>query len=398
MQGQPYQLRDFRQGRYSKDKVATSLIPENSVSNSINVNFDNIIGSGVVRLGTTKLGTTVASGRSPLGLAPFAGKNGTPNLLLAVFTGASTATLYYFDTSWHTSALTTLSDTAKDRFAVLGGRAFITNNVDGMKDSADGNTWVTTNSIPSSVKPGLVFRYTARLLAAGDLTYPSRVWFSSIIDPAASPFITWDVDPTTGDWIDINPDDGGYITGFSETSTFVLVFKNTGMYRLDTISKTVNPENIFNVGTPSQEAVTLVDGVTYYFSGVDFRRTNGGFPEDIGRAGVQDFINAIPQASWASVSLGTDGRAVYASIGNVTLNTNQNNQTTYTNVVIKFSPSDQNWSVHSYGSSFTRFATFTNSSGQNMQGADTGGNVQTINLGTTDNGIAINYFAESQEI
>src|SRR5690606_30022871 len=116
--------------------------------------------------------------------------------------------------------------------------AFVTNTVDGMRDSASGSNWVTTNSI-GTYKPGTVFRYKGRLLASSDLTYPSRVFFSSIIDPSATPLITWDVNTSTGDWIDINPDDGGYVTGFSESSTFCLVFKNTGMYRLDTLNKTV---------------------------------------------------------------------------------------------------------------------------------------------------------------
>lgn len=353
----PFTLRDFRQGRYSKDIVNNFVVPENSVANSINVNFDEVIGSAKVRKGTVKLGTTVAANKNPLGLGSFVGVGGTPNLLLAVYSGATTASIYYYDTSWHTSTKTNLSNTAINRFAVLGGHSFITNNVDGMFDSADGNTWATTNSI-GTYKPSCVFRYAGRLLAAGDPTYPDRVFFSSIIDPTTSPFITWNVNTTTGDWIDINPDDGGYVTGFSEVSTFVLIFKNTGMYRLDTVSKSVDPENIFNVGAPSQEAITLCQGVCYYFSGIDIRRTNGGYPEQISRLGVQDFIDAIPVTSWPNVASGTDGLSVYFSIGDVTLNKNQTNERSYTNVVLKFSPRDEAWSVHSYAQYFRFFAPY----------------------------------------
>lgn len=354
---EPFLLRDFRQGRVSKDIVSELLVPENSVANSININYDEIIGSAKVRFGTTKLGNTVASNKTPLGLASFVGPSGSPNLLLSVFSGASTATIYYYDTSWHASGKTSLSNTAKNRFAVLGGSAFITNPTDGMFDSADGNTWGTTNSIPT-YKPSVVYRYQARLLAAGDPTYPDRVFFSSVVDPVSSPFITWNVDASTGDWIDVNPDDGGYITGFSESSTFVLVFKNTGMYRMDTVNLTVDPDNIFNVGAVSQEAIVNCQGVTYYFSGVDIRRTNGGYPEQISRIGVQDFIDAIPQTSWTSVCAGTDQLNVYFFIGDVTLNQNQTNQRSYTNVVLKFSPRDQNWSVHSYAQDFKFFSPF----------------------------------------
>lgn len=325
------------------------------MSHSININFDEIVGAAKVRPGTKKLGSTVASGKTPLGLGSFVGKGGVPNLLLAVYSGAATATLYYYDEAtgvWTASGLTTLDNTAKNRFAVLGGRAFITNNVDGMRDSADGINWVTTNSI-GTYKPATLFRYKARMLASTDPTYPSRVFFSSIIEPAASPFITWDVNDTTGDWIDINPDDGGYVTGFSESSTFCLVFKSTGMYRLDTLSKTADAQNIFNVGAVSQEAITLCQGVTYYFSGQDIRRTNGGYPEQISRAGVQDFISAIPLANWTEVCSGTDGLSVYFSIGDVTVKHKD-----YTNVVLKYSPRDQSWSIHSYSKEFKFFSPF----------------------------------------
>lgn len=270
--------------------------------------------------------------------------------------------LYYYDNNtgnWNASSpgLGTWSETVTSRFATLGGRSFITNSINGMKDSSDANTWGTTNSI-GTYKPSLIIRYVGRLLAAGDPTYPDRVFFSSVIDPSSSPFITWNTDASTGDWIDVNPDDGGYVTGFSETSTFLIVFKNTGMYRLDTINKTVDPENIFNVGAVSQESIVLCQGITYYFSGVDIRRTNGGYPEQISRIGVQDFIDAIPQANWTSVCSGTDQLNVYFFIGDVTLNRNQDTERDYTNVVLKFSPRDQSWSVHSYAQTYKFFTSF----------------------------------------
>ena len=355
----PFLLRDFRRGRISKNVVSNFLAPENSVSNSINVNFDEIIGSGKVRAGTTKLGETVSENNTPRGLAPFTGPGGNPNLLLAVFADDTSGSIYYYNTNWNLSDKTNLDKDEDNYFAVLGGSAFITNPEDGMFDSSNGNNWGTTNSIPSAdVKPALVFRYKGRLLAAGDPQYPDRVFFSSIVDPTLNPFITWDTDPTTGDWIDINPDDGGFVTGFSENSTFVLVFKNTGMYRLDSVSRTADPENIFNVGATKQKAITLCQGVTYYFSGLDIRRTNGGYPEQISRLGVQDFIDAIPLANWDDVCAGNDGLNVYFYIGDVTLNQGQDNQRTYERVALKFSPRDETWSTHSYADVIKFFASY----------------------------------------
>src|ERR1035437_6701492 len=396
----PYYLaRDFRLGRYTQGTISNYLTPQNSVKFCRNVNFDTIVGSAVVRLGTTLLGSAVASTYSPLGLAPYMGKSGSPNYLMSVFKGATTATAYYFDTSWHATNKTALSNTAKDRFAVLSGSLFMTNSTDGMFDAPAGTTFGITNSI-GTYKPGLIYQFGARLLASGDPTYPSRVWFSSIVAPQSSPFITWNLDLVTGDWIDIDPDDGGYNTGFAETSTFVLVFKNNGMYRLDTVNKSTDPQNIFNIGAVSQEAIVQCQGIVYFFSGLDIRQTDGSFPQQISRAGVQDIIDAIPQSYWSSVCAGTDGLSVYFSVGTVTLNYKQNDEQILTNCVLKFSPRDQSWSVHTYANAFQFFANWTDTvgtTGQKMRGADTTGQVQTINYGTTDNTTAISYELETQD-
>lgn len=352
----PLNLRDFRQGRVSKNKVSSLLTPENSVANSLNVNFDEVLGSAKVRNGTTQLGAVVLANGVPRGLASFVGPGGTPDLLLAVFSNGATSTIYYYDNSdeaWHTAGtFAGLNAAVKNRFAVLGGRAFITNSVDGMQDSDDGDAWGTTDSIPT-MKPSLIFRYKGRLLAGGDPDYPSRIFFSTIIAAGSIPFITWNTNPLTGDWIDINPDDGGRLVGFSESSTFCLIFKDTGFYRLDTVSKTVDAENINNVGAISQESIVLCQGVTYFFSGLGIYRTNGGYPEPISRTAVQDFIDAIPRTNWESVAGGTDGLNVYFRIGDVTVDNRD-----YTNIVLKYSTRDQTWSIHSYANDFKYFSPF----------------------------------------
>ncbi len=393
---QPFILRDWRQGRITTSTLSNYLVPQNSVKHCLNVNFDTIVGSGVVRPGTTTTGT-VASGKAPLGLATFVGLGGTPNYMMAVFKGASNATAYYYNGTWHATNKTSLSNSAINRFAVLGGSVFMTNSTDGMFDSSDGATFGTTNSIPS-LHTSLVYRYSARLLASGYATYPSRVFFSSVVDPTTSPFITWDTNETTGDFIDINPDDGGYVTGFSETSTFLLVFKSNGMYRLDTLNDSTDPENIFNIGALAQEGITACQGIVYFYSGIDIRQTDGSFPQQISRAGVQDILDAIPQANRAAVAAGQDGWNVYFSIGTVTLGANTDHPQTIVNCVLKFSTRDQSWSVHSYASLYEFFTLYTDSNGTLMRGADTGGLVQTINLGTTDNGTGIDYQVESQDL
>jgi len=191
------------------------------------VNYDTIVGSCVVRPGTTLLGTVVKSNKNPLGLYNFTTGGGVTNLVLSVFSGASTASIYYYNGTWNTSGTTNLNNTAKVRFATLGGNAFFVNGVQAMHDSADGITWGTTNSITTdSVIPSLICASQSVMIAGGYSVYPDRVYFSSVANPgvASPPFISWYTTPTTttgataGGWIDVNPDDGGYMTAVSSTS------------------------------------------------------------------------------------------------------------------------------------------------------------------------------------
>ena len=407
----PYELRDFRKGTWRKSSVSESLVPENSVSHSLNVNFDEIIGKAKVRPGTTRMGATVATNRTPLGLHELVTSGGETNALIGVYSGVSNGTTYYFTGSAWAEATNTvlgISNTAKHRFARLGGRSYRVNGAQEMSSSVDGVSWATTNTIgvAAGIFPSLVFRSKGRLLAAGANSTTSlgvnlrgRVYFSSVIDLNADPSLSWNINNDTGDWIDINPDDGSDLTGFAETSGLILIFKENAMYRLNTVAKTVDTDNIFPFGARAQEGIVNCQGIVYYFSGYDIRRTNGGFPEQISRLGVQDWIDAIPQSFWGDVSAGTDGINVYFSIGDVTLNQNQNNEKTYNNIELKFSPRDESWSVHSYADEFRFFAQYTDSTnGRKMVGSDTDGDVQRLNLGTTDNLGVINFELETQEI
>jgi len=397
----PLKIRDFSRGVIRKSSVSNDLVPLNSVAHSINVNYDEIIGAAKVRKGTTLLGAVVSAGSTPLGLTEFVGANDSPNTLISIFTGALNATIYFYDTAisdWGTSTVTNLDNNAKVRTAVFNDRVFIVNGITSARSSLDiGNDWNYENT-PNNVIPSLIFRTKERLICAGVPAYPDRVYFSSVIDPTAAPFITWNNDNDTGDFIDINPNDGSNITGFAESSNQTLIFKEHALYRMNVISKTVDNESISNVGAVSQEGITTCQGIVYFFSGIDIRRTNGGYPEQISRLGVQDWIDAIPQANWKNVVAGQDGWNVTFAIGDITLNENQDNERTYKNVELKFSTRDETWSVHSKADRYRAFANYTTETdGRKMVGAERDGAVQTIDKGTTDNTTPIYYELETQE-
>lgn len=319
--------------------------------------------------------------------------------------------LFYMQTPgvWLVSNLQNLSSGQMERFAILKGAIFRAGLGRPMDYSTDlGATWQpgSTNNITiteNSVVPNLLWVSKNRMLASGHVTFPSRIYFSSIVDPNAASFITWDTDPSTGDWIDINPDDGGNITGFSDTSNLVLIFKNNAMYRLNTINKTVDSENIFNVGAVSQEAITKCLGLTYFYSGNGIYRTDGGFPEMISRLAVQDFIDNIVSAG--TITAGNDGLNVWFSLGDVTLRIDDNVKRTFQRVVLKFSPRDESWSVFTFNYRLSLFSTYKpGQTATEFWNAQYNGDIGQLNwqgLGNQDNGDyseAINYELETQEL
>ena len=647
---------NFSKGRYSNQKMSSLVVPQDSVSNSFNVELGKVIAAGVVRDGTTVLGDTVAQYKSPLGLNNFVGSGGTPDIILGAFQGASQGSVYYFNgNSWNTSNITHLNNINRVRFANLGNRVYLANG-EQMYSSSDGATWDFTNcpnydntggignfqitsetltnqivdsysetnvdgyetlyaggqyhriewgqtfsctvdttitssdfyiyltgspsgsvyariynitgafgtnavptgtplatsdaivatnistgaslvsftfsgtnqivlkagtnyavtiymnsgsssdylnigrdgsaqshpgnefyykngvwynasddlafyvygtqtlnqsgtgysvndvltvsggggnaqfkvtsitgsgivngvSIQSSgsgysvanavgvtggggsdfkldilslanitaIYPTLIFKTKGTLLVAGDSASPDTVYFSSVIDPSLTPPLVWNTDPTNGNWIRVNPDDGGNLTGFAEISTNVLIFKNTGMYRIDTVAKTVDPDLIFPVGAYSQEGITSCQDKVFYFGGVGIYETDGTYPQLVSRVGFQDFLEAIPQYNWSKVALGADEFNVYVSIGTVTVK-----GVTYTNVVGKYSLLDASWSVHYYADYFQFFTNYTTiADGRILVGADIDGDVQTLNKGGDDNGTPIFYSLDTQTI
>lgn len=372
--------------------------------------------------------------------------------------GLQEGAIYYYNvitSSWQVSDLTMLNASAPVRFANMNGYVFEANGMNQMMSSADfGATWgvsscilpydlrtaqlwnsgvsygvgavVTYGSfyyvslvgsnennepddspddwqlitnIVGGLYPSLLIVAGNRMLAAGVPLYPSRVYFSALVNPAASPpsaFLTWNVDPILGDFIDINPDDGGVVTGFANNSTLTLVFKNNAMYRLNAISKTVDPENVFNVGCVSQEAIVNCLGITYFYSGNGIYSTDGTFPQLISRIAVQDYVNAItnPQHVYAS----TDGFNVYFSIGAITITFGPEDTRTYSNVVLKFSPRDQNWQILTYQQQIGPMSEFGLIPLDTILATQFNGDLSTMNSANfSDDGAAISYSLETQE-
>jgi hypothetical protein len=110
--------------------------------------------------------------------------------------------------------------------------------------AASTSDW-TAQSGGGSVPNGKYLLYhNNRLIVAGTSSNPSRVYLSSIIDPAGSNdgARNWDTGTNEGITIDIDPNDGQEITGIGKLGPYILVFKprktylitdtDTGAYRI----------------------------------------------------------------------------------------------------------------------------------------------------------------------
>lgn len=294
---------------------------------------------------------------SPLGFFVGAVEGVVQSIAIFNVPQTGTGVIFYRDPvtgDYQTSDEEQLDPNARNRIAILNGDIFRVNGEDLMTNSVlntDGQEWETVNCFTDidGRSPSLVYVFKNQMIVSGvtggGVDYASRIWFSSVVDPTLSPFITWSQDPVTGDFIDVNPDDGGVITGFSDASGFLLVFKNNTFYRTDIINKTVDLDNIYNVGAVSQEGIVKCLGLTYFYTGIDIRRTDGGFPEIISRIGISDLLEQVQTPE--DVFLETDGLNVYVSFNGITID-----GIGYDNATFKFSPRDNSWSVHNYNQQF----------------------------------------------
>jgi hypothetical protein len=376
---------DFSAGVIDDKSVADSLLPRNAVRKSINFMFDRPRGSAAQRLGTTLLGSAAVSGSAILGIHNLRQAVGSNSQLIA----ASAGTLYYLSggTTW-TSSSTGLDPSAKVRFITYLDIAVALNGIDGARAWSGSGSWSTTGTA-LDVGNWPVTRYAAllagRVFAAGNTSLPSRLYASSIVSASA---VSW----TSGNkTVDVFPNDGsGSITSIIGNGRLILVFKDRSLCRYDDASL----QRVCFIGTPSHESVFNDDkGITYFFgqgaNSVGFYATTGGYPEKISRP-IQKWVEAISASNYSSVAGFTDGRKCYWSVGDITIG-----DRTYQNVWLVYVIGDQSWEIRSYANRYNVFSLYINSGG-NMTtvGGDSVGNVQTIDLGNTDNGTPISYEGE----
>lgn len=370
---------DFSSGIIDDLAVSDSLLPANAVRKGINVMFDRPRGSISQRYGTTKLGDTLSAGNVILGLHNHRQATATNHQLLA----AVTTTIKYLNSGTWTNTVTGLTTGLKTRFLTYLDSTVFLNGTDAHKSWTGTGAWTSTGGV-FDVASFPVTKYATilngRVLAAGNSTYPSRIYESSIVSAGA---VSW----TSGNrTVDVYTNDGsGGISSVASNGRVALIFKDRAMFRYDGNEL----QRIVNIGTPSHESVVTDDnGVTYFFgqgsNGVGFYRSTGGYPEKISRPIIK-WVESIVATFYDDVAGFTDGNKVYWSVGSCTVNGEA-----YSNVCFVYNIADQTWEIRNYADSFRVFSQYIDSnSNLTVVGGDTDGMVQTINSGNTDNGTDI---------
>lgn len=328
--------RQFDAGIISPESIARDKIKgstQNSVAFAYNVDFDSTMGYVKARKGSIKIGASISGVTDIQGISAL--RTFSSNIPVIATSNGTNSNMYYWNGSaWTASTGWTSKGLGQHRFAQLGGSIFVVNGANDMMSSTNGASWVTTNC-PTSLVLSYITRYRGRLIA---MNTNGTVYFSSIINPAVSPFITW----TTGtDFFRVNPDDGGYASGFATVGNVLLIFKNNGFYRADITNEFVVPDDLYQVGAVSQEAITVSQGLCYFYSGTSIYKTDGAaYPVDIGRT-IQYYIDLISNKS--DVYMASDEHYIYLEVGNLTIN-----GLTYSNVVFRYSIRSDSWTIFGY--------------------------------------------------
>jgi hypothetical protein len=200
---------------------------------------------------------------------------------------------------------------------------------------------------------------------------------------------------TGNDQIEVEQEDGGgAITALEKVPGYLLIFKERTMKRWD--GNSTYPEDLINVGAPTQEAVCRGRGAVVFANQEGVWITNGGQPEMISEP-IQDMWDNITVSNIATYC---DDRYVYIYVGDITVGDNS-----FTKILFRFnlkkylSSGTECWDVYSYQNEFTCFGWYLNSGTKVIVAGDKDGQTLQINSGNTDYpSLPITYSLESQDI
>lgn len=381
---QPASFRDFSRGTVRT--VQSSICPINSFRLGLNLDSDVEIGSLVSRKGTNIVGSQAVASATCYGMGYFRDTVGSSHKLFGVFSDGANNDIY--DMSTGAKSLEDDTKELKTRFCTYLDSIVRVNGTDACK-AYNGSAWVTTGGVfdlANMPKGTVVIEWKDRVYTAGVSTSPSILYYSGIADPDART-VSW----TTGNGqIEIEQEDGGgAITALEKVPGYLLIFKERTLKRWN--GSTTFPEDMIDVGAPSQEAVCRGKGAVYIANQEGLWATNGGYPVRISKP-IQDLWDAIPAANISSIATHCDGKYVYVYVGDITLGDNS-----YSNIMFRYSIDSQSFDIFSYYNDFTVFTWYISSNEKVIVGGDKDGQAIQLNTGNTDYGSTVQPITWSLE-
>jgi len=362
------QLNPFRQSNFSAGLVAgvnEALAPRGSVGLSVNFDFDVELGSATTRPGTFIIGGQMVAGNSILGLHNHVA--GATSTLFSAINDTDDATAVMYNEVGDV-VVTGLTASKKVRMLTFNAATLIINGTDVERSYTVAGGFITTGgafdlaNMPGANLNSLCTVFLDRVYLAGDTANPARLYYSGV---STGGTVSW----TSGNGnIDIDVgNDKGAITALGRVPGYILIFKNRSMTRWNYSS--AFPEELISYGTSSQESVVSAGGVCAFYSNSNehdkgFFMTNGGAPVPISHDNarpIRKWVDAIQVANEANIA----GRAInngFAwSVGDVTVD-----RQLYHNVEFRYNRILNQWSVRTYPTKFTVYASYLDGQGRNV--------------------------------
>ena len=361
---------DFSGGWMSD--VNVTLAPPNTVNLGINFEYDFEIGSAVTRLGTAQIGSQLVDTKTVLGIVQHVDQaDTTKNKLFATINDSTNTNADIFDVG---TGISLADDTAslKTRFLNYNGDTLRLNGTDAPK-AYNSASWITTGGVFDLANMPTGYKYTKEFLDRvylwGLTSSPYTLAYSGVLTTGT---VSW----TSGNGtVAIEPEDnGGEGTGLGKVPGYLLIFKRRSTHRWNFSS--AFPESLVQIGAYSQESIVEGGGLCAFYSDSNedakgFYITNGDRPVCISQDNnrpIKKWVDAI--SSTATVAGFATDRYFAWSVGDLTVDGE-----TYNNVVLKYNRLLNQWSIRTYPTQFSVFASYVASGVHSLVGGDDDGNV-----------------------
>jgi hypothetical protein len=328
-------------------------------------------------------GAQITNNYNILGGIDWLRADGT-HLHLVACDGVSNADIYQYVTDTWTAQSQSLTAGSKVRFTYSPSldTLFAVSYSDATR-SYNGSAWSTSTNVTSCPQAYYIIEFGRRIYVLNcyitATAYPTRAYRSSLVDSGT---ITWD---TTNDWIVFDD----VLSGVGKLGENMLVGCKNSMW-----SFSLNDEKyqISGHGCVSHESIASYGAWGFWASRDGVYGHDGGSDQKISLP-IQEYWDAIPEASLANIQAKVLGHNLYVSIGDVTVGGRA-----LTNVVFNYDILRNDWNRMSLADTVKHLHPYVTSSGQRLFMGNDDGEVFQMFASETQNTATISSFLETNWI